>query len=111
MGGTMWVESQAGAGSTFHFTVLAEQALSGAPALVDAAQPQLEGKRLLVVDDNATNRTILVRHAESWGMSASATASPTEALRWIGRGEPFDLAILDLQMPEMDGRMLAAEIR
>jgi PAS domain S-box-containing protein len=111
MGGTMWVESRAGEGSTFSFTVLAEEAPSSPPAFIDAIQPQLEGQRLLVVDDNATNRTILVRQAESWGMDAQASASPAEALRWIRRGDPFDLAIIDMQMPEMDGRTLAAEIR
>ena len=111
MGGTMWVESRVGEGSSFSFTVLAEEAPSSPPAFMDAIQPQLEGQRLLVVDDNATNRTILVRQAESWGMGAQATASPAEALHWISRGDPFDLAIIDMQMPEMDGRTLAAEIR
>ena len=81
MGGTMWVESRVGEGSSFSFTVLAEEAPSSPPAFMDAIQPQLEGQRLLVVDDNATNRTILVRQAESWGMGAQATASPAEALR------------------------------
>jgi CheY-like chemotaxis protein/HPt (histidine-containing phosphotransfer) domain-containing protein len=62
------------------------------------------------VDDNATNRHILVRQAASWGMLARDTASPAQALEWIRRGDPFDLAILDLQMPEMDGVTLAEEI-
>jgi CheY-like chemotaxis protein/HPt (histidine-containing phosphotransfer) domain-containing protein len=65
---------------------------------------------VLIVDDNATNRRILVRQAESWGMLARDTASPAQALEWIRRGDPFDLAILDMQMPEMDGVGLAEEI-
>jgi len=110
MGGTIWAESRVGEGSAFHFTIQAEQAPALAPAHEHGAPPQLHGRRVLVVDDNATNRHILVRQAESWGMLARDTASPTQALEWIRRGDPFDLAILDMQMPEMDGATLAEEI-
>jgi CheY-like chemotaxis protein len=72
---------------------------------------QLEGKRLLIVDDSPTNRLILTRQAASWGMTARDTSSPAEALRWIQQGDPFDIAILDMQMPDMDGMSLAREIR
>jgi CheY-like chemotaxis protein len=111
MGGTIWAESRVGEGSAFHFTIQAEQAPGLAPAHEHGAPPQLHGRRVLIVDDNATNRHILVRQAQSWGILARDTASPAQALEWIRRGDPFDLAILDRHMPEMDGITLAAEIR
>jgi CheY-like chemotaxis protein len=70
----------------------------------------LRGKRVLIVDDNATNRDILTRQATIWGMDARQTGSPVEALGWIRGGELFDVVILDQQMPEMDGLTLAEEI-
>ena len=65
----------------------------------------------LVVDDNATNRQILTTLAGKWGIGTRDTASPAEALGWVQAGEPFDLAILDYQMPEMDGLALAERLR
>ncbi len=113
MGGTITVESEgvAGLGTTFHFDVVAAAA-EGAPLVYSLAeQPHLAGKRVLVVDDNPTNRKILSLQTESWNMQPVAVASGREALTLIDRGEAFDLGILDLQMPEMDGLMLAREIR
>jgi CheY-like chemotaxis protein len=66
---------------------------------------------VLIVDDNATNRRILTLQTEGWGMLPHATGSPGEALTWVREGRAFDLAILDLHMPEMDGLSLAAELR
>jgi CheY-like chemotaxis protein len=111
MGGTMWAESRVGEGSTFHFTIEAEAAPAPIRGFEQAASPQLQGRRVLIVDDNATNRHILVRQTQAWGMIARDTESPAEALGWIRRNDPFDVAILDMQMPEMDGLTLAGEIR
>jgi CheY-like chemotaxis protein len=66
---------------------------------------------VLVVDDNATNRRVLNLQAAKWGMMPRDTESPDEALRWVADGEPFDLAILDMHMPQMDGLALAGKIR
>jgi CheY-like chemotaxis protein len=112
MGGNIWVDSESGGGSTFHFTI----STRAAPKLLDrphlvGEKPQLVGKRLLVVDDNSTNRRIVALQCQQWGMQVKTTASPKEALEWISKGDPFDLAILDMQMPEMDGLQLASEIR
>jgi PAS domain S-box-containing protein len=115
MGGRLWVES-AGVpelGATFHFTLQTEPVVMPEVRRQElrGSQPQLAGKRLLAVDDNDTNRRILVLQTRSWGMLARDTRSPLEALEWIRRGDPFDVAILDMQMPEMDGVTLAREIR
>jgi signal transduction histidine kinase/DNA-binding response OmpR family regulator len=111
MGGAMWVESEPGRGSKFHFTLRATTAPAPKRAFLHEVQPVLHGKRLLIVDDNPTNRRILRLHADAWGMAARDTATPEEALRWLQQGEPFDLAILDMQMPDVDGVELAQRIR
>ena len=107
----MWVESKEGVGSTFYFTILTSSATVTQRMYQRPEQPQLAGKTLLVVDDNATNRRILSLQAQSWGMIPQAAGSGPEALEILKTGKVFDLAILDMHMPGMDGAMLSAECR
>ena len=113
MGGRLWAESDGvpGKGATFHFTVRAPVAPERRPTTRQfTPQPQLRGKQLLIVDDNPTNRHILRLQTQSWGLEAHEFASPIEALQSVEQGAHYDLAILDLQMPDMDGLTLATEI-
>ena len=111
MDGTMWVESEEGKGSTFHIALTAPEAEVPAKIDLDGGLPKLAAKRILVVDDNATNREIVSRQTRSWGMEPVAVELPSEALALIEDGERFDVAALDMLMPEMDGWELARRIR
>ncbi|MDJ0554484.1 MAG: PAS domain S-box protein [Microcoleaceae cyanobacterium MO_207.B10] len=111
MGGQMWVDSEEGQGSTFHFTMVAMATQSTKETNLKEAQPELTGKRMLAVDDNATNRKIISLQVQSWGMEVTVVESGAEALRLIRSGENFDIAVLDLQMPTMDGLTLAEQIQ
>jgi len=113
MGGEIWVESEGipGKGSTFTFNIVGEPAPLEEPYRAPEALALLQNKCLLLVDDNDTNRRIFKAQTEKWNMLVVDTAFPREGLAKIQRGENYDLVVVDMFMPEMDGKMLAREIR
>ncbi len=119
MGGEMSVESveapAPGHGSTFRFSVVAEAAPSERRVFQRADQPALEGRRVLVVDDNTVNREILIRLSTRWRMRPDAVESGAEAVTAFdtarAAGRPYDVVLLDMQMPGMDGLQTARALR
>ncbi|ESA38979.1 multi-sensor hybrid histidine kinase [Leptolyngbya sp. Heron Island J] len=111
MGGTMTVKSTIGEGSCFSFSIVAEVLPTLASEQVSNLVHQLQDKRVLIVDDNATNREILTLQTQSWKMQPIVAQSAYEALGILSCQSSFDVAILDMQMPEVDGLTLAHKIR
>jgi signal transduction histidine kinase/HPt (histidine-containing phosphotransfer) domain-containing protein len=111
MGGSIWVESDVGRGATFHFTVLAHAAASLAQPNWQLQQPQLAGKRLLVVEDNDTNQRLIRHRAEQWGMTVLAAATPPEAITLLRGKSEVHAALIDLQLPGADAMKLVSDIR
>jgi CheY-like chemotaxis protein len=113
MGGAISAESSGlpGHGSTFHLEIVAEATHQPEAEPRPIAPIELADRRVLVVDDNATNRRIVASQVDRWGMIVRDTEFPAVALDWIRSGEAFDIAILDQRMPEMDGIDLAEAIR
>jgi signal transduction histidine kinase/AmiR/NasT family two-component response regulator/HPt (histidine-containing phosphotransfer) domain-containing protein len=110
MGGKMWVESAPGEGSTFHFTAAFQaDSQAAAPALA-GQQPKLADLRILIVDDSAAVRKVLKEQALQWGMVAQIVEGAQQALGLLKTGEQFDVAIVDSQLPGMNGLELVREI-
>ncbi len=113
MQGRLWVESEEGRGSTFHFTARVRPG-TGVPAAT-SAEVDLAGRRVLVIDDNATNRFVLREMVHRWGMrptTADGGERGLEAIREASiQDDPFDVVLLDCHMPHIDGFMVAERIR
>ncbi len=116
MGGTIWIESELGVGSHFHFTLLLDRS-EAKPGKGDGSAPQemLAGVRVLVIDDNRTNRRILEGLLRSWGMEPTVVCGAEEALAVLGEsresGHSFQLIVTDMHMPKMDGFGLVEKIK
>ena len=115
MGGRLQVESEVGKGSTFSFTAHLERQANGKDELEQIMEVKIQGLRVLIVDDNATNRKVFREQLKAWGCLTEEADSAKQAFEMLRDAaeakKPFQLALIDFQMPEMDGRQLAEKIK
>src|SRR5688500_5940750 len=112
MGGAISVESESGVGTTFTFTITGGMSQESLRQYVHFNTVGNEGKKVLVIDDNATNLTILKNQLEFWTLCPTLASSGKEALEILNQsGQRFDLVITDMQMPDMDGLQLSQQIK
>ena len=109
--GPMSAESEPGCGSTFRFNIVVEAVACTPRPHFAVARSQLAGRRLLIVDDNATHRRILTKLTGGWHIYPHAVETGAEALRMLRTGQRFDFALVDMELPEIDGVALAHAIR
>ena len=114
MQGRLWVESEDGRGSTFHFTARVSPG-AGVPLRTRLTRPALAGRRVLIIDDNATNRFVLREMVHRWGMRPTTADGGERALEAIReaaiQNDPYHVVLLDCHMPHIDGFMVAERIR